>query len=434
MGGRWLLKGLERNMTWARMYFKPAESRSLVLKKGKVMEKVRFTVAGETIPTLSEKPIQSLGKTFNSSLKDTAAKQKTIKDFEEWITNIDKSGLPGLFQHAVLPRILWPLLVYDIPITTVESLERAISNRLRRWLGLPRCLSGAALYGNSNALRLPCSSLVEEFKITKTRELLQYTESEDPKVAAAGIQIRSGRKWSVKRELQVAEERLRHKAILGSIAKGRAGLRFFSSTHTNSAKGKERRQLIQEEVPDGVEVRYCKMVGLSQQGAWTRWEHVEKKRITWSDCWRPDFSEIRFLIKSVYDVLPSPTNLHIWGKRETPNCLLCARKGSLQHILSSCPKAFGNGRYRWRHDQALKVIANEVTKAMRANNHQPVKKLKQINFVKAGEKIQRKRREKTNLLSSDWQLIVDLETQLKFPRHIAVTSLRPDLILRSDNT
>ena len=159
--------------------------------------------------------------------------------------------------------------------------ERAISNRLRRWLGLPRCLSGAALYGNSNALRLPCSSLVEEFKITKTRELLQYTESEDPKVAAAGIQIRSGRKWSARRELQVAEERLRHKDILGSIAKGRAGLGFFPSTHTISAKGKERRHLIQEEVREGVEEgRYVKMVGLSQQGAWTRWKDVEKKRVT----------------------------------------------------------------------------------------------------------------------------------------------------------
>ena len=67
---------------------------------------------------------------------------------------------------------------------------------------------------------------MEEFKITKTRELLQYTKSEGPKVAAAGIQIRSGREWSAKRELQVAEERLRHKAILGSIAEGRAGLGF----------------------------------------------------------------------------------------------------------------------------------------------------------------------------------------------------------------
>ena len=79
MGGRWLLKGLERNMTWARKYFKPAKSRSLVLKKGKFMEKVRFTVAEETIPTLSEKPIKSLGKTFNSSLKDTTAKTEEYK-------------------------------------------------------------------------------------------------------------------------------------------------------------------------------------------------------------------------------------------------------------------------------------------------------------------------------------------------------------------
>ena len=199
MGGRWLFEGLERNMTWARMYFKPAKYWSLVLKKGNVMEKVRFTVAGETILTLSEKPIKNLGKTFNRSLKDTTAKQKTIKDLEEWLTKIDKSGLPGrfkawLFHHVVLARILWPLLVYDIPITTVESLERAISNRLRRWLGLPRCLRGATLYGDSNALHLLCSRLVEEFKITKTRILLQYTESENPKVAAAGIQIRSGRK------------------------------------------------------------------------------------------------------------------------------------------------------------------------------------------------------------------------------------------------
>ena len=256
-------------------------------------------------------------------------------------------------------------------------------------------------------------------------------------MAAAGIQIRYGRKWSARRELQVAEERLRHKDILGLIAKGRTELGFFPSTHTISAKGKERCHLILEEVREGVEEgRYGKMVGLGQQGAWTRWEDVEKKKVTWSDCWRPDFNEIRFLIKSVYDVLPSPTNLHIWWKIETSNCQLCARKGSLQHILSSCPKALSDGQYRWRHDQVLKVIANEVTKAMRASKHQPGKKLKQINFVKAGEKIQRKRREKTNLLSSanDWQLIVDLETQLKFLRHIAVTSQRPDLILHSNNT
>ena len=77
----------------------------------------------------------------------------------------------------------------------------------------------------------------------------------------------------------MAEERLRHKAILGSIAKGTVGLESFPSTHTNSAKGKERRQLILEEVCEGVEeVRYCKMVGLSQQGAWTKWGGCREKK------------------------------------------------------------------------------------------------------------------------------------------------------------
>ena len=144
-------------------------------------------------------------------------------------------------------------------------------------------------------------------------------------------------------------------------------------------------------------------------------------------------------LQKAKNIFPQPCiivylKMYILGKRDTPNCQLCARKGSLQHILSSWLKALGDGRYRWRHDQALKVIANEVTKAMRASNHQPGKKLKQINFVKAGEKIHRKRREKTNLLSfaDDWQLLVDLETQLKFPRHIAVTLLIPDLILQSE--
>ena len=36
---------------------------------------------------------------------------------------LDKSGLPGkykaawIYQHGILPRLLWPLLVYDVLIT-----------------------------------------------------------------------------------------------------------------------------------------------------------------------------------------------------------------------------------------------------------------------------------------------------------------------------
>ncbi|KAL7849539.1 hypothetical protein SRHO_G00211620 [Serrasalmus rhombeus] len=95
-GCRWILKGFEKLMKWARMRFEPAKSRSMVLRKGK------------------------------GSLKDSTSIQSTCAELDGWLKSVDKSGLPGKFkawvyQHGVLPRILWPILVYAIPICTAET-------------------------------------------------------------------------------------------------------------------------------------------------------------------------------------------------------------------------------------------------------------------------------------------------------------------------
>lgn len=50
------------------MSFNAGNSRSLVWKKSRVYDKVRFSMSG--IPTILEKPVKSLGKTFNSNLRD----------------------------------------------------------------------------------------------------------------------------------------------------------------------------------------------------------------------------------------------------------------------------------------------------------------------------------------------------------------------------
>ncbi len=159
-GSRWILQGLERLIKWARMSFKPAKSRTLVLKKGKVTDKFHFMLEGTPIPSISEKPVKSLGKLFDHSLWDTVAIQSSISELETCLNNVDQSGLPGkfkcwIYQHGILPRILWPLLVYEVPITSVELMERTVGSYLRRWLGLPRSLSTTALYGRIT----PCSSL-----------------------------------------------------------------------------------------------------------------------------------------------------------------------------------------------------------------------------------------------------------------------------------
>ena len=55
-GCRWVLKGLEKVMDRARTQFKPAKSRSMVLRKRKVVDRFRINITGPAIPTISETP------------------------------------------------------------------------------------------------------------------------------------------------------------------------------------------------------------------------------------------------------------------------------------------------------------------------------------------------------------------------------------------
>lgn len=225
--------------------------------------------------------------------------------------------------------------------------------------------------------------------------------------------------------------------LVGSVAAGRAGFGCFPRPRYDLARGKERRRLIQDEIRAEVEEeRYTKMAGMSKQGAWTRWEQVDPRRITWAELWKAEPLRIKFLVQSVYDVLPSPANLHTWGLADTPECKLCQKRGTLEHILSSCSRALGEGRYRWRHDRVLKVLADSICTAIQHSKTQAAPK-QTITFIRVGQKEQHQRpRPIGGLLSTarDWQLQVDLGRQLKFPGNITATSLRPDMVLTSEST
>ena len=71
---------------------------------------------------------------------------------------------------------------------------------------------------------------------------------------------------------------------------------------------------------------------------------------------------------------------------------------------------------------------------MDSNKFQPGRR--KIEFVRAGSKKKPQSKTKTTVLSTapDWQLLVDLERQIKFPTHIIETRLRPDIILYSNTT
>lgn len=68
---------------------------------------------------------------------------------------------------------------------------------------------------------------------------MQYRDSRNPKVAAAGIDVCTGRKWSAARKLWVTEEWLKQRALVGMMAAGQSGLGCFPGFQIIKTTGKD---------------------------------------------------------------------------------------------------------------------------------------------------------------------------------------------------
>ena len=108
---------------------------------------------------------------------------------------------------------------------------------------------------------------------------------------------------------------------------------------------------------------------------------------------------MKFALNAAQDTLPHNANLQCW--RKLPDaCKLCGKRQTLLHILNNCPVALNFRRYNQRHDLVLTVISD---------------------FLKV-------------TLTEDYKIVSDLgtpETYL-FPPVLAVTDLRPDLVVYND--
>ena len=441
---RRLLQKLEENIQWARMDFKPSKSRSISIVRGQLTGE-RFHISGEPIPTLLEKPIKSLGRWYNADLRDTQQIEQLRQDTANGLRQINNTSLPGklklwCLQFGLLPRLQWPLTMYEVSICHANRLERLVNSHVRKWLGLPKCFSSVGLYSDG-ALSLPISSVVEEFKCAKVRLEMSLTDSRDPVVRGAPPTLATGRKWTPATAVLQAKSALLHRDVVGHVQQGRGGFGLGNVTPLwRKASATERRTMVVEEVRRQEEAtRRSQAVAQAKQGRWMRWEGVEKRKLTWSELWGMESNRLSFIVRATYDVLPSPTNLQLWFGKD-PACPLCTTPATLKHIMVGCKTSLTQGRYTWRHNQVLRCLADKLEckrvsiNALSTNNqdvrqHPP-------SFVREGEK-QRARPSHPDLgplnAARDWQMQVDLDRRLIFPPEIATTTLRPDLVLWSNN-
>ena len=144
--------------------------------------------------------------------------------------------------------------------------------------------------------------------------------------------------------------------------------------------------------------------------------------------------KLSFLIKAVYNVLPTPVNLHAWGLTTSDRCRACGKTASLKHILTGYEYALRS--YTWRHNEVLEIFA-EASKICceTAKKVLNIINNRAIQFVKGGNisKLACKNMCKPLLLEgcTDLHVATDLKHNFIIPTEIALTTKHPDIVIWS---
>lgn len=150
------------------------------------------------LPTVKEKPLKSLGLLYEIPLTEQHQGKKLQKVSLDGLESIDRTHSPGklkawCYQHGLLLQLLRPLQVYNVILFCIQQTQQCINKYLCKWLGVPHSVSP---HTNARSLKLPISSLVEEFSVRKVPLLVMMKDSADEFICKIQPDIKTGTKWS----------------------------------------------------------------------------------------------------------------------------------------------------------------------------------------------------------------------------------------------
>ncbi|XP_057299099.1 uncharacterized protein LOC130629774 [Hydractinia symbiolongicarpus] len=235
-GTQVLLNRCTTALSWANMTFRAEKSRSFVIIKGRSINSTPFSVSSpendidfsQYIPSIHASPVRFLGRIIDCSISD----RKSINELEEKLIEglgvINKSLYTGaqklwILQHLLIPRIQWPLLIYEVSMSVAGRLEQKVSVFIRKWLNLHRPITNISLYADSSPCPLPIKSLTSILKSAKISGHLLLRHSKDPILSTLDPSLKAG-SWKVSDAVNIAEGELKYKTIRGPVQRGRTGL------------------------------------------------------------------------------------------------------------------------------------------------------------------------------------------------------------------
>ena len=138
-GSQTLLSQCITALTWAGLEFRADKSCSIVIVKDRSMNTTPFSVSkaldqpevSSSIPSIYSRPIKFLGRIIVGSISDRNSSTELTDKLLAGLSVTDKSHFPRtqklwILQHLLIPRIQWPLLIYEIPISLAFKLEQKV--------------------------------------------------------------------------------------------------------------------------------------------------------------------------------------------------------------------------------------------------------------------------------------------------------------------
>ena len=328
-------------------------------------------------------------------------------------------------QHLLIPRIQWPVLIYEVPISLVSKFEQNALIYIRKWLQLHQFVASLSVCSSVTSCPLAVRSLTSVLKSSKTSRHLLLKHSLDASVSSCVPKLQATN-WQLEEAVPACETDPKHKSIIGHHQHSPHGLIVIKTSKVPSDKSsRDYRTFISshhKEIDDTYAI--SKAVQLKVQGQWTRWLNYIQQNFSWKSLLAMPVNLSSFCISSTYDTLPSPSNLKRWKLTTEASCFLCNKDTcTTSHILGACKVALSQGRFTFRHDNVLGIIISNIRssikniKSLVPTSMQPIK----IKFVKEGTRIKNKSSFSSGILHQPSDL------NFSFPPHIAFTELRPDI-------
>ena len=397
-----------------------------------------------------------LGRKIYATPKESLQRTKTLERLKVLLGAVDAKPLLGamkawLYNNAVVQQLSWSLMVYGFPISFVDELDALANSFIKKWFGLP--LHGpnpVILYLPKKEKGFGMVKLTNYFKdLGVVREhLLKY--SGDPVVRQLAerrltqAKANDQKKWTAPTALDNAERGLVLDSLTAAGQTSLNGLGYGAQKRAPLPEpgSKTHREAVMEwNKSQNVHLLLVSLHELTQQQDWRQWDGVMAQDLSWNRMlYRMSARDIKFLLQGTLQIAPSPAYLKTIGKLESALCPLCfTHQGSFRHIESYCLFALNQGRFKWRHDEILRIlhyVTGKVARKMTAKKVKKVQKRGMKVFVKEGEhdKATKTKKEPTILETAcDWRITVDLPgVHYNFPAHIAITGERPDLVLWSE--